>query len=112
MARFKNIYNVNKIFMKKRIHNLCTIGQDWFTNNLEITMIPGETIPDYIEVDEMIQKYDEKEFIIEEVINNIIEELKQYNPKYIKVVSNVNDAKHLEVSVEGEYFGLEEDINA
>ena len=103
MARFNNTYNISKIFMKKRIHNLCTIGQDWFSNNLEITMIPGNIIPDYIEIDEMVQKYDEKEYIIEEVIDKIIEELKEYKPKYVKVVSKVDDAKHLEVYVEGEY---------
>lgn len=103
MARFRNEYNISEIKMYKKLHNLCTIGQDWFTSNLEITMIPGDTIPDYIEVDKDIQKYESQELIIEELVNNICEDLKQYNPKYVKVVSKVNDAQHLEVEVVSEY---------
>lgn len=103
MARFKNDYNITLIKMSRRLHNLCTIGQDWFTNNLEIEMIPGEIIPDYIEVDADIKKYEGLELIIEEVVNNILQDLKQYKPKYIKVTSKINDAEHLPVEVTAEY---------
>lgn len=103
MARFENKYNISEIKMYKKIHNLCTIGQDWFTNNLEINFIPNEIIPDYIEIDKMIQSYEAKELIIEEVVNGILEDLKQYKPKYIKVKSEVNDAMHLPVEVIAEY---------
>lgn len=103
MSRFENNYNISKIKMTKRIHNLCTIGQDWFTNNLEIELIPNKIIPDYIEVDEMIQSFEGKELVIEEVVNGILSELKDYDPLYIKVVSKVDDAMHLPVEVEAEY---------
>lgn len=103
MSRFDNNYNITKIKMTKRIHNLCTIGQDWFTNNLEIEFIPNRIIPDYIEVDNMIQSFEGKELVIEEVVNGILSELKDYDPLYIKVVSKVDDAMHLPVEVEAEY---------
>ena len=103
MARFDNNYNISSIKMTKKIHNLCTIGQDWFTNNIEITLVPDKTIPDYIEVDNMIQEFEAKELVIEEVVNGILENLKQYEPKYIKVKSVVNDAMHLPVEVEAEF---------
>lgn len=103
MASFENKYNISNIKMSKKIHNLCTIGQDWFTNNLEITFIPDKIIPDYIIVDDMIQQYEGKELVIEEVVSGIIEDLKQFKPKYIKVKSIVNDAMHLPVEVEAEF---------
>ena len=103
MARFENKYNITEIKMTKKIHNLCTIGQDWFTNNIEITFLPKDTIPDYIEVDKMVQSYEAKELVIEEVVNGILENLKEYNPSYINVVSKVDDAMHLPVEVVAEY---------
>lgn len=103
IARFENRYDITKIRMTKKIHNLCTIGQDWFTNNLEIEFIPNEIIPDYIEVDEMIQKFEGKELVIEELLSGILNELKEYKPLYVKVVSKVDDAMHLPVEVIAEY---------
>lgn len=103
MARFENKYNIKTIKMYKKIHNLCTIGQDWFTNDIEIVFTPDKIIPDYIEVDNAIQELEAKELVIEEVVNNILEMLKEYQPKYISVKSKVNDAMHLPVEVEAEY---------
>ena len=103
MARFENKYNITEIKMHKKIHNLCTIGQDWFTNNIEIIMIPDEIIPDYIEIDNSIQEIESKELVIEEVVYKIVEILKEYKPRYIKVISKVDDAMHLPVEVVAEY---------
>ena len=104
MARFENNYNISEIRMSKKLHNLCTIGQDWFTNNIEIEMYPNEIIPDYIEVDKMLDTFEGKEMVIEEVVNGILENLKEYKPKYISVISRVNDAQHLAVEVKAEYL--------
>lgn len=103
MARFENKYNIKLIKMNKKIHNLCTIGQDWFTNNIEIEIIPDKVIPDYIEVEKEISKFESKELVIEEVVNGILEVMKEYEPKYIKVSSKVDDAMHLPVEVICEY---------
>lgn len=103
MASFENNYNITKIKMNKKIHNLCTIGQDWYTNNIEIELVPDKIIPDYIEVDKDIQKHEGKELIIEEVVNNILQDLKKYNPRYIKVTSKISDAMHLPVEVTSEF---------
>lgn len=104
MSRFENKYNISNIKLRKLIHNLCTIGQDWFTNNLEIEIVPNKIIPDYIEVDNMIQEFEGKELVIEEVVNGILENLKEYEPNYIKVISKVEDAMHLPVEVTCEYY--------
>ena len=100
MSKFENNYSITKIKMSKKIHNLCTIGQDWFTNNIEIELIPNKTIPDYIEVEGAINEFEAKELVIEEVVYGILSKLEEYEPKYIKVVSKVEDAMHLPVEVE------------
>ena len=89
--------------MRKKLHNLCTIGQDWFTSELDILFIPDKVIPDYIEVDKMIQSYEGKELVIEELVNNILTELNDYEPTYVNVTAKVNDAMHLPVEVTAEY---------
>lgn len=103
MASFENKFNISEIRMRRRLHNLCTIGQDWFTSNLEIVLVPNEIIPDYIEVDKSIQKLEGKELVIEEIVNYILEDLKEYKPSYIRVTSKVDDATHLPVEVTAEY---------
>ena len=102
MASFENKYNISKIVLNKKIHNLCTIGQDWFTNNIQIEMVPIKTIPDYIEIDNMLATFEGKELVIEEVVYGILEELKKYEPAYVKVTSRVDDAMHLPVEVTAE----------
>lgn len=103
MASFENKYNISVIRMYKVIHNLCPIGKDLYTNNLDIKIIPGNTIPDYIEVEKSLDELEGKQMVIEDVVNQVLEKLKQYEPKKVNVVSSVSDAIHLEVNVEAEY---------
>ena len=104
MNRIENKYSISTITMKRNVHNLCTIGQDWFTAKLTITLIPLKYIPDYIEIDTLIDRLEGKELIIEELIDKIIKGLRAYEPEYIHVIANVEDAKHLSVCVEGSWY--------
>lgn len=103
MPQFKNDMKINEIKMKKRIHNFCTIGKDWYTSNLSIVFQPDEIIPDYIEVEKAMDEIDKKELVIEEVVAQVTDILREYEPKYIKVTNSVDDAKHLSVEVTKEY---------
>ncbi len=104
MASFENTMGIDKIKMRKKLHNLCTIGQDWYTSNVEITFVPYKVIPDYMEIDKALDEIDEKELVVEEVVSEIVDILKKYNPQYIKVTNNVDDAKHLPVEVTKKYY--------
>lgn len=103
MARFENKQRISSITMKKLLHNLCTIGQDWYTNRLTIYIEPDKVIPDYIEIDEQLGVLEGKELVIEDVVASIVEILKQYEPNYISVTSEVEDATHLPVEVNKTY---------
>lgn len=103
MARFENKQNITHIRMEKLIHNLCTIGQDWYTNRITMYLEPDKVIPDYIEIDKELNKLEGKELIIEDVVDKVVEILKEYDPLYISVVSEVEDATHFPVEVTKEY---------
>lgn len=102
MPRFENKQNISNITLFKKLHNFCPLGDDWYTNNLTIIMQPGEIIPDYIEIESEISKLESKSLVIEDVVSSIFEIINQYNPKKIKVISEVDDATHLKVKVEKE----------
>lgn len=105
MASFKNEQGITKITMTKRTHNYCPLGKDWYCNDLTIEVIPDSIIPDYIDIDNTIKNDIEgKNFIIEDVVSKIVDIIKEYSPKYIKVVSDANDAVHLPVKVEKEWI--------
>lgn len=103
MASFKNTTGITSITFEKLIHNFCPLGEDWYTNNIVVQMVPGDLLPDYIDIDAMFDEIDTKHLIIEEVVAQVFDYLKStYEPKYMKVTSYVDDAVHLPVTVEKE----------
>lgn len=99
MARFENKQGITCITMEKKIHNFCTIGQDWYTNDIDISIEPDKVIPDYIEIDKSLNELEGKELIIEDVVASVVDILKEYEPLSIEVYSRVEDATHLPVTV-------------
>ncbi len=100
MAKFENVQGITEISFTQNVQCFCPLGNDWYTNQLSVTMIPDKIIPDYCDVDDFIRSLSGKELIIEDVIKQVFDYIKkEYNPKSIKVQSQVNDAKHLPVCV-------------
>lgn len=104
MSKFKNVQGISGITMFTKLHCFCPLGKDWYTNNMEIYVIPDDTIPDYIEVEQEFKNNIEgKELLIEDAVSAVTDILKKYEPVYINVVSEVDDATHLKVKVNKEY---------
>jgi len=97
----ENKQKISEIVMKGRSHNFCPIGQTHYTNNYEVVLFPNEVIPDYLDVQDFIEKeINDKELIIEDCVSMLFNHLSiSYNPTYLKVSSNVTDAVHPEVTV-------------
>lgn len=102
--KIENKQNISNITIKTKTHNLCPIGDDWYTCNINIDITPGKLIPDYIEVDKFIfDNIEKKEYIIENVVAEIFKYIAEnYKPKHIKVTASVEDAIHSPVIVEKE----------
>lgn len=100
MAYIPNKYECYNPLIKitEVIHNFCPIGQDIYTNNIQITIEPNQCIPDYIDVTAFIKSLEGKELTIEDTCFEIIEHLiVEYSPKYVKVYTSAPDAVHSSV---------------
>lgn len=100
MASFANTQGITKIILTQNVQCFCPLGDDWYTNHITIELIPKSIIPDYCEADDFIRGLAGQSLIIEDVIDKIFTYFKQsYDCSYVKVVSYVDDAKHLAVTV-------------
>ena len=102
---FKNEFGINRITLYKKIHAYCRLGGDWYTNQLTISFSPVEELPDYIYLDKAFEeRCEQKDLLIEEVINEIYNILKEQMPsvKDIHIESYIDDSvpKNMFVKVE------------
>ena len=97
----ENKNKISEIILKGKSHNFCPIGQSHYTNQYVVEMFPDKVIPDYLDVQEFIRKeINDKELIIEDCVSMLFNHISiTYNPKFLKVSSNVVDAVHPEVTV-------------
>ena len=100
MSRFENKQGISKISFTQNIQCYCPLGYDWYTNHVTVEMVPSNVIPDYCEIDDFTRGLAGKSLIIEDVVVSIWDHIMtEYEPKWLKVTSDVDDAKHMPVSV-------------
>ena len=101
MAKFENRYGVRKIVYKQKCRCFCPIGEAEYTNEFTVTMEPGDMIPDYCEIDKIIQECIEGEpLVIEEAARNLKHKIVEYvHPNWIMIESKVQDSVHGDVEV-------------
>ena len=101
MAKFANLDGISSIKMDGvSVKCFCPIGKSMCTYNVTIEMEPADLIPDYIEVGNMIQTLNEREFTLESACAEICDNLNDYvNPKKVSVTIRCEDAKHMPAEV-------------
>lgn len=101
MAKFANTYGVRKIVYKKNCRCFCPIGEAEYTNEFTVTMEPGDTIPDYCEIDKFIrEQLDGKSLVIEDAACKLKQWLTgEIHPYWVEVESDVTDGVHGHVTV-------------
>lgn len=102
---FPNEYGISKITLYKKVHAYCRLGGDWYTNQLTISFVPINEIPDFVYIDKAIEeRCERKDKIIEEVVSTIYDIIKEQCPsaKDIKIESYIDDSvpKNMFVKVE------------
>ena len=77
------------------------MGNDWYTANIEVEIMPDQLIPDYCDVDAFVtRKISGKELIIEQVVYELYQYFeKEYNPASLKVSVKTDNAAHSAVVV-------------
>lgn len=103
----ENKYGVSKITLTRKIHAYCRLGNDWYTNQLTISFVPNDIIPDYVEVDaDILRECEKKDLIIEEVVSKVRDIIKAHCPNAtdIHISSYVDDSVPRDMQVEVELY--------
>lgn len=113
MAQFENKQKISTIVFKPKsaCHNLCPLGQLYcdelakdgskpilphYTNNFTIEFWPNKIIFDYIDIEKWITRnLNDETLVIEDCVAMLFDYIKKtYEPKVLRVTSEVNDALH------------------
>lgn len=105
MAAFENTMGINTIQLKHNIKCFCPIGKSWCTYQIEVTMEPGNIIPDYLEVAEFFDKGLDTMATLEKCCADVLDYfVNGYEPKSVCVTIHCDDAKHMPVTVSKSYY--------
>lgn len=98
---FDNTQGVTEIQMFGTTHLYCPLGDDFYTANTTITVSNPSKIPDYCDVTKFFESIDGKELIIEDACRQVVDFIKGQtgNAQAVTVTIEVDDARHLPVSV-------------
>lgn len=91
--KLENRQGITNIVMKPKAICFCPLGDDWYTNEFEVTFVPNLYFPDYCDIESFLNKEIRgKSMIIENAVNALYEYLEaNYEPKELTVTSYVND---------------------
>lgn len=102
----KNNEQISSIIMKPFAECLCGIGKDWYHIQFDITFVPGDFYPDYMDVSRFISdNISGRELNIEQAVDALGKMLYEtYCPKHLTVKGIVDKViTHFPVEVEKEY---------
>ena len=98
---FKNEQGITKIKFTQNAQCFCPLGNDWYTNQFTVEIVPNELLADYVDVEKFIRKeISGKTLILEEAVSTLFNYIQtEIKPKYLKVSSYGADAVHFPVTV-------------
>lgn len=99
MGSFENKQGITEIEMTGKAHCFCPLGNDWYDAEVKVLLTPTDTIMDYCDVDTFFESLNGGELIIEDVVNRTFNYFSAYKPEQLRVTANVDNARHLPVSV-------------
>lgn len=104
MARFANTMGVDMIRFKQNVQCWCPIGNAYCTYQVSVSMVPGEVVPDYVEVEKYMRGMSGRRLTIEAAVGEVFEYLeREYNPESQCVSIYCDDAVHFPVTVSKSY---------
>lgn len=93
--RQDNSQEITKIILKPKATCYCPLGDDWYTNEFEITMYPVDYYPDYCDVEKWLnENVRDKSLIIEDAVKLVYDYINEtYEPCSLRVISYVNNVE-------------------
>lgn len=100
MAKFENKVGITQIKFTRSTNNWCPLGNDYYTNNFTVRLVPGDIIPDYVEVQQAIaERINHIPLSLEDAVSVLFDIVDEYDPVMLEVTSFSDDAVHFPVSV-------------
>ena len=102
MDKLENKQDIKMIIMKPEVYTVCDIGGDMYRSKLEISFIPGDCYPDYMQVERWLaENIDGKRLNIEDVVAKVYEFIEhEYHPEQMEVRNEVTNCRtHFDVTV-------------
>lgn len=108
MARFANTFanttGVDMIRFKLNVQCRCPVGNAHYIYQVSVSMVPGEVVPDYVEVEKYMRGMSGRRLTIEAAVGEVFEYLeREYNPESQCVSIYCDDAVHFPVTVSKSY---------
>lgn len=100
--KIKNVGITEVVMYVEGARSFCPLGGKPYTHNFLVTIKPGESVPDYLSIEEWVAGNfsEEKQHTIEDAIAQFSEYLyKTFDLISVKVTDQVYDAKHFPVRV-------------
>lgn len=95
----QNTQKITRITFERQVQAYCPMGEDYYTANIHVVMEPDNEIMDYCETDKFIKDLGGKSLIIEDLVNAVYDNVKQYKPKHLKVSAKAESNVHFPVIV-------------
>lgn len=94
---------VNKIKYQFTVYPHCSLGNENYVGVISVEFMPDKFIPDYIDENEFMKKYNDTRWACEELVNDYYDHLmEELSPKYVKVTLNASTSGHFPVIIEKE----------
>ena len=101
MPAFKNTMGISEISFTHSTRCYCPLGDDFYTGEISVYFVPGDNIPDYLDVqkaiDELVGQHLNGEGIVERVFDIMMG--MAFGLKELEVTVDINDAGHFPVSI-------------
>lgn len=100
MGKFKNVAGITEISFDQNMQCYCPLGQAYCTYQMHVTFVPGEWIPDYVDVEKVIRKMSGDTLTLESATYALFEYIwNECEPKSLEVKCHCDDAVHFPATV-------------
>ena len=99
MKKIENKEKISTISFVRNVQPFCPLGDDYYTAEVEVFLVPDQCYMDYCELDEAIQDLGGKHLTIEQLAEKVYNIIQEFEPLHTVVTVNANSNKHFPVVV-------------
>ncbi len=99
MTKIQNKEKINGICFEMNVCPFCPLGNDYYNATITVEMEPGESYPDYCEIDDEIKALGGRELTIEQLAEAVYDLMARFQPNGLCVTIDAKSNAHFPVTV-------------